>query len=85
MFTICTSGASARTRSALACHVTIADIPPSESACILARLNHVLQEHFHISHATIQFEHMGCDGAGRLRGSDGRDGRRSHSHHGHAH
>jgi cobalt-zinc-cadmium efflux system protein len=46
--------------SALACHVTIADIPPSESACILARLNHVLKEQFHISHATIQFEHMGC-------------------------
>jgi cobalt-zinc-cadmium efflux system protein len=46
--------------SALACHVTIADIPPSESACILARLNQVLRERFHISHATIQFEHMGC-------------------------
>ncbi|MFY9856228.1 MAG: cation diffusion facilitator family transporter [Terracidiphilus sp.] len=46
--------------SALACHVTIADIPPSESACILVRLNHLLKERFHISHATIQFEHMGC-------------------------
>jgi cobalt-zinc-cadmium efflux system protein len=46
--------------SALACHVTIADIPPSESACILVRLNQVLRERFHISHATIQFEHMGC-------------------------
>jgi cobalt-zinc-cadmium efflux system protein len=47
--------------SALACHVTIADIPPSESACILVKLNHILKEHFHISHATIQFEHMGCE------------------------
>jgi cobalt-zinc-cadmium efflux system protein len=47
--------------SALACHVTIADIPPSESACILARLNQLLKAHFHISHATIQFEHMGCE------------------------
>jgi cobalt-zinc-cadmium efflux system protein len=47
--------------SALACHVTIADIPPSESACILLKLNHVLKEHFHISHTTIQFEHTGCD------------------------
>jgi cobalt-zinc-cadmium efflux system protein len=47
--------------SALACHVTIADIPLSESACILATLNDVLKEHFHISHATIQFEHMGCE------------------------
>jgi cobalt-zinc-cadmium efflux system protein len=45
---------------ALACHVTIADIPPSESACILAQLNHLLREHFHISHTTIQFEHIGC-------------------------
>jgi cobalt-zinc-cadmium efflux system protein len=45
---------------ALACHVTIADIPPSESACILVRLNHLLRDHFHISHTTIQFEHVGC-------------------------
>ena len=45
---------------ALACHVTIADIPPSESACILLNLNHVLKSHFHISHTTIQFEHTGC-------------------------
>jgi cobalt-zinc-cadmium efflux system protein len=47
--------------SALACHVAIADIPPSESACILDRLNHLLKERFHIGHATIQFEHMGCE------------------------
>jgi cobalt-zinc-cadmium efflux system protein len=46
---------------ALACHVTIADIPPSESACILVKLNHVLKDHFHISHTTIQFEHIGCE------------------------
>ena len=46
--------------SALSCHVTIADIPPSESACILAQLNQVLKERFHISHSTIQFEHMNC-------------------------
>jgi cobalt-zinc-cadmium efflux system protein len=45
---------------ALACHVTIADIPPSESAFILARLNHVLKDHFDICHTTIQFEHTGC-------------------------
>jgi len=47
--------------SALACHVTIADIPPSESACILLKLNHVLHDHFRISHTTIQFEHIGCE------------------------
>jgi cobalt-zinc-cadmium efflux system protein len=46
---------------AMACHVTIDDIPPSESNCILLKLNHVLKEHFHISHTTIQFEHIGCE------------------------
>ena len=45
---------------ALACHVTIADIPPSESACILLKLNQVLRDRFRISHTTIQFEHTGC-------------------------
>ena len=46
---------------AMACHVTIADIPPSVSNCILLKLNHLLKEHFHISHTTIQFEHIGCE------------------------
>ena len=45
---------------ALACHVTIADIPPSASKVILDRLNHLLKEHFFICHTTIQFEHEGC-------------------------
>jgi cobalt-zinc-cadmium efflux system protein len=45
---------------ALACHVTIADIPPSASAKILDQLNHVLREHFQIAHSTVQFEHTGC-------------------------
>jgi cobalt-zinc-cadmium efflux system protein len=45
---------------ALACHVTIADIPPSESACILENLNHVLKDHFNICHTTVQFEHENC-------------------------
>ena len=74
--------------SALACHVTIADIPPSESACILANLNHVLRDHFHITHTTVQFEHVGC---GELEGcvvpieemASGHG--HGHSHHGHAH
>lgn len=51
-------GSSSR---ALACHVTIADIPLSESAVIRSKVNHVLQEHFNICHTTIQFEHTGCD------------------------
>jgi cobalt-zinc-cadmium efflux system protein len=47
--------------SAMACHVTIADIPPSESACILEKINHLLKEHFHVCHTTIQFEHVCCE------------------------
>jgi cobalt-zinc-cadmium efflux system protein len=46
--------------SAMACHVTIADIPPSESACILFKINHLLRDHFHIRHTTVQFEHLDC-------------------------
>lgn len=45
---------------ALACHVTIADIPPSESLGILEDLNRVLKEHFNICHTTVQFEHENC-------------------------
>ncbi len=73
--------------SALACHVTIADIPPSESACILVKLNHVLKQNFHIPHATIQFEHLGCE---ELKGCvvpmEEMAGSQSHEHHhGHTH
>lgn len=72
--------------SALACHVTIADIPPSESACILVKLNHVLRDHFKISHTTIQFEHIGCE---ELQGCvvpmEEMTGGAVHSHAGHAH
>jgi cobalt-zinc-cadmium efflux system protein len=71
---------------ALACHVTIADIPPSESACILVNLNQVLRDRFQISHTTIQFEHAGChvlDGCvvpmEEMAGSQGQS-RQSHVH-----
>ncbi|MGC1783166.1 MAG: cation diffusion facilitator family transporter [Acidobacteriaceae bacterium] len=50
--------------NALACHVAIADIPPSESRRILANINIELREHFHIHHTTIQFEQRdeaGCE------------------------
>jgi cobalt-zinc-cadmium efflux system protein len=71
---------------ALACHVTIADIPPSESACILLKLNHVLRDHYNIQHSTIQFEHQGC---GELEGCvvpiEEMTSPPAHSHHGHAH
>jgi len=45
---------------ALSCHVLIADVPPSASEAILRRLNCLLAEHFHISHTTVQFEHVRC-------------------------
>jgi cobalt-zinc-cadmium efflux system protein len=71
---------------AMACHVTIADIPPSESACILARLNHLLQDDFRISHTTVQFEHIMC---GELVGCvvppEQMAAGHEHHHHGHAH
>jgi cobalt-zinc-cadmium efflux system protein len=72
---------------ALSCHVTIADIPPSESVCILEKLNHVLRDRFHIAHTTVQFEHIGC---GELIGcvvpmEEMASGPAVHSHHGHAH
>ena len=72
---------------ALACHVCIADIPPSESACILLKLNHVLKDHFQIAHTTIQFEHTGC---GELEGcvvpiAEMTSAGHGHHHHGHSH
>jgi cobalt-zinc-cadmium efflux system protein len=72
--------------NALACHVTIADIPPSESACILVKLNHILRDHFNIHHSTIQFEHRGCE---ELEGCvvpiEEMSSAGTHTHHGHAH
>jgi len=71
--------------SALACHVTIADIPPSESACILVNLNSLLRGRFHISHTTIQFEHIGCEALeGCVAPPEEIVGRHEH-HHGHVH
>ena len=71
---------------ALACHVTIADIPPSESACILIKLNHLINEHFHIGHTTIQFEHTGCQVLdGCVASMEESAGSHGHSHHGHSH
>jgi len=45
---------------ALSCHVLIADVPPSSSDCILRAINTVLADRFHISHTTVQFEHISC-------------------------
>jgi cobalt-zinc-cadmium efflux system protein len=45
---------------ALSCHVLIEDVPLSVSDAILQRLNAVLADRFHISHTTVQFEHVSC-------------------------
>jgi cobalt-zinc-cadmium efflux system protein len=41
---------------ALSCHAVIDDLPPSASAPILDRLTEMLEQRYHINHATIQFE-----------------------------
>jgi cobalt-zinc-cadmium efflux system protein len=46
---------------ALSCHISIEDIPPSESEAILRSVKQVLATRFHIHHTTIQFEHVVCD------------------------
>ncbi len=43
---------------ALSCHALIDNLPPSKSASILHSLTAMLNEKYHIGHATIQFE---CD------------------------
>jgi len=45
---------------ALSCHLVIEDLPPSESDCILRRVNALLDHDFQIGHTTVQFEHVGC-------------------------
>jgi cobalt-zinc-cadmium efflux system protein len=46
---------------ALSSHITIADIPPSESNVILDELRRMLAARHHIHHTTIQFESADCD------------------------
>jgi cobalt-zinc-cadmium efflux system protein len=45
---------------ALSCHVLIEDVPASASDILLRQLNHMLADRFHISHTTVQFEHVSC-------------------------
>ena len=71
---------------ALASHVTIADIPPSESNLILDRINGVLRERFRIFHTTLQFEHVVCETAhGCLQPVEETAEPHHHHHTGHAH
>jgi cobalt-zinc-cadmium efflux system protein len=46
---------------ALSCHISIEDIPPSESEAILRSVKHVLAHKFQIQHTTIQFENVACE------------------------
>ncbi len=48
---------------ALSAHINIADIPPSASERILNDVKSRLAERFHITHTTIQFEHVVCETA----------------------
>jgi cobalt-zinc-cadmium efflux system protein len=47
--------------SALSCHISIADIPPSVSERILRDVKERLHHDFRIDHTTIQFEHAVCE------------------------
>ncbi len=67
---------------ALASHVTIADIPPSESGRILEQICGTLRQRFRIYHATIQFEHVECDVA---QSGCAPPIEKEEHHHGHSH
>lgn len=79
---------------ALACHVTIDDIPPSESNCILLKINALARQEFRIHHTTVQFEHANCEVVhgcvvpiSEMAADSGHDHEHghAHSHAGHAH
>jgi len=71
---------------AMACHIKIADIPPSESNCILLKVNELAREEFRIHHTTIQFEHEGCETLhGCVVPIESMVAESEHDHHGHSH
>ena len=71
---------------ALATHIRIADIPPSESNAILANVKAALVARFHIHHTTIQFENAECETAhGCVMPIEEVNAHAGHSHHGHSH
>ena len=71
---------------ALACHIKIADIPPSESNCILLKINTLARDQFRIHHTTVQFEHEGCETLdGCVVPISEMAAESGHDHHGHAH
>lgn len=71
---------------ALATHITIADIPPSESNIILDNVREVLRKKFRIRHTTVQFENAVCNVADICAALLEADHDHDHSHaHGHFH
>lgn len=70
---------------ALATHIKIADIPPSESGRILAQVNGMLRQKFRIYHTTIQFECMDCEVAHGCAPPAELDDHHDHSGHDHSH
>ncbi len=47
----------------LSCHVSVGDMPASQSASILRAIREQLEQRFHIHHTTIQFELTVCETA----------------------
>ncbi len=70
---------------ALSCHVTIPDIPPSESGRILEQINQELRDHFRILHTTIQFENLEGAECAAAQGCLPVEETLPHSRAGHAH
>ncbi len=68
---------------ALATHITVADIPTSETSRILADINSTLRTRFRIHHTTIQFENADCEVAHGCAMPV--ETVSAHSHHGHSH
>jgi len=48
-------------RPALSCHLMVGDIPLKTTGTLLDRVTAMLEEQFHIAHATIQFEFANCE------------------------
>jgi cobalt-zinc-cadmium efflux system protein len=69
---------------ALSCHVTIPDLPLSESGRILEDLNRELKSQFRILHTTIQFENLEGGECAVAQGCLQAEEELEH-HHGHAH
>lgn len=58
MFIMCMSGWWGETSDDPACPV----IPPHDHDALLGRIQHFLEHHYEISHATIQMEYQTCSG-----------------------